>query len=155
MQSHYVEKIIVVYFVLLLLFVFFFIGLLYIICFFFFFQAEDGIRDYKVTGVQTCALPISNGWRHGGCDARGRSTSCLPRSTRRACGRRLDCAAARALPKRPAQRSVRSSFGSYTKSFCSCSAMNDFDPLTVFVGGCRSLSRRSPGSSARFIFRRR
>ena len=32
-----------------------------IVCFmlfFFFFQAEDGIRDYKVTGVQTCALPI-------------------------------------------------------------------------------------------------
>src|SRR5256885_5537025 len=28
-----------------------------IICFFFF-QAEDGIRDYKVTGVQTCAPPI-------------------------------------------------------------------------------------------------
>src|SRR5256885_8867537 len=28
-------------------------------CSFFFFQAEDGIRDYKVTGVQTCALPIS------------------------------------------------------------------------------------------------
>ena len=26
--------------------------------FFFFFQAEDGIRDYDVTGVQTCALPI-------------------------------------------------------------------------------------------------
>ena len=25
---------------------------------FFFFQAEDGIRDYEVTGVQTCALPI-------------------------------------------------------------------------------------------------
>src|SRR5256885_9988171 len=35
---------------------------------FFFFQAEDGIRDYKVTGVQTCALPICaensfQGWR--------------------------------------------------------------------------------------------
>src|SRR5256885_8287584 len=29
-----------------------------LICIFFFFQAEDGIRDYKVTGVQTCALPI-------------------------------------------------------------------------------------------------
>ena len=28
-------------------------------CFFFFFQAEDGIRDIGVTGVQTCALPIS------------------------------------------------------------------------------------------------
>src|SRR2546426_11466041 len=31
--------------------------ILVIYCFFFF-QAEDGIRDYKVTGVQTCALPI-------------------------------------------------------------------------------------------------
>src|SRR5438034_6920541 len=31
----------------------------YLICFFFFFfQAEDGIRDHCVTGVQTCALPI-------------------------------------------------------------------------------------------------
>src|SRR5256885_8367304 len=29
------------------------------LCVVFFFQAEDGIRDYKVTGVQTCALPIS------------------------------------------------------------------------------------------------
>src|SRR5256884_783123 len=34
----------------------------YILCivFFFFFQAEDGIRDVAVTGVQTCALPISS-----------------------------------------------------------------------------------------------
>src|SRR2546430_10315140 len=32
--------------------------------FFFFFQAEDGIRDLTVTGVQTCALPIS--WQLGG-----------------------------------------------------------------------------------------
>src|SRR5260370_12010429 len=31
----------------------------YISVFFFFFQAEDGIRDSSVTGVQTCALPIS------------------------------------------------------------------------------------------------
>src|SRR5690606_40643975 len=29
----------------------------------FFFQAEDGIRDFHVTGVQTCALPISTGRR--------------------------------------------------------------------------------------------
>src|SRR5690606_40005321 len=28
------------------------------IAYFFFFQAEDGIRDFHVTGVQTCALPI-------------------------------------------------------------------------------------------------
>src|SRR2546430_6077739 len=30
-----------------------------VLLFFFFFQAEDGIRDLTVTGVQTCALPIS------------------------------------------------------------------------------------------------
>src|SRR2546429_6364547 len=35
---------------------------------FFFFQAEDGIRDVAVTGVQTCALPISSG-----CSAMGRT----------------------------------------------------------------------------------
>src|SRR5215813_11230549 len=32
--------------------------------FFFFFQAEDGIRDADVTGVQTCALPISAALAH-------------------------------------------------------------------------------------------
>src|SRR2546430_11324498 len=31
---------------------------IHILFFFFFFQAEDGIRDLTVTGVQTCALPI-------------------------------------------------------------------------------------------------
>src|SRR2546422_10775206 len=37
--------------------------------FFFFFQAEDGIRDVAVTGVQTCALPISLVFgREAGCD---------------------------------------------------------------------------------------
>src|SRR5947208_10268182 len=41
-----------------------------LINFFFFFQAEDGIRDDLVTGVQTCALPISTscsgaGWASG------------------------------------------------------------------------------------------
>src|SRR2546421_8675371 len=38
-----------------------FFALLFVLsslCFFFFFQAEDGIRDLIVTGVQTCALPI-------------------------------------------------------------------------------------------------
>src|SRR5687767_15606950 len=41
---------------------FFFFFLCFFLCFlflfFFFFQAEDGIRDKLVTGVQTCALPI-------------------------------------------------------------------------------------------------
>src|SRR2546430_13668501 len=46
-----------------------YICVIYVICcalvlscfFFFFFQAEDGIRDLTVTGVQTCALPICMG----------------------------------------------------------------------------------------------
>src|SRR6266700_5962388 len=33
--------------------------IIFLFFFFFFFQAEDGIRDFHVTGVQTCALPIS------------------------------------------------------------------------------------------------
>src|SRR2546421_5343701 len=36
-----------------------FLSVLFVLVFFFFFQAEDGIRDLIVTGVQTCALPIS------------------------------------------------------------------------------------------------
>src|SRR5688500_19664822 len=32
-------------------------------CEYFFFHAEDDIRDYKLTGVQTCALPISTSTR--------------------------------------------------------------------------------------------
>src|SRR5437773_6991350 len=37
----------------------FFCCVVFLFFFFFFFQAEDGIRDRDVTGVQTCALPIS------------------------------------------------------------------------------------------------
>src|SRR5690554_7116142 len=44
------------FFIFFLLFFFFLCGFLCV--FFFFFQAEDGIRDADVTGVQTCALPI-------------------------------------------------------------------------------------------------
>src|SRR5438132_10664141 len=46
---------------------------------FFFFQAEDGIRDHCVTGVQTCALPISAPRR-----ARARSRTCAALSIARA-----------------------------------------------------------------------
>src|SRR5688572_31934649 len=51
--------------------------------FFFFFQAEDGIRDLTVTGVQTCALPISAP-SGGRCpsSAKGRARS---RKSRRSC----------------------------------------------------------------------
>src|SRR5690348_10448780 len=39
------------------------------------YQAEDGIRDGRVTGVQTCALPIFNRTETDGYDAFGRLTS--------------------------------------------------------------------------------
>src|SRR5438270_9705932 len=66
---------------------------LLLVCFFFF-QAEDGIRDLTVTGVQTCALPI-----YARCGLR----STLPaRSSRSATHRR------RAPPRRSPQRACRS-----------------------------------------------
>src|SRR5687767_3546625 len=55
---HVVNDLLIIIF---LYFIFFFLFFMYFICFFFlffFFQAEDGIRDKLVTGVQTCALPI-------------------------------------------------------------------------------------------------
>src|SRR5258707_8235953 len=64
---------------------------------FFFFQAEDGIRDIGVTGVQTCALPISTKcvltkpWeckRQPLCIGRQRETirrGCRNRNTQRPC----------------------------------------------------------------------
>src|SRR5256885_11964728 len=57
----------------------------------FFFQAEDGIRDYKVTGVQTCALPIcvfcdvSGQWSIGGVLGAQASGLLLMTSTPEAC----------------------------------------------------------------------
>src|SRR5256884_5310402 len=47
--------------------------------FFFFFQAEDGIRDVAVTGVQTCALPIC---RRESCGSRSASAQSLEHSPR-------------------------------------------------------------------------
>src|SRR2546426_7380390 len=58
--------------------------ILIIFSFFFFFQAEDGIRDYKVTGVQTCALPIY--WHRSGSlvhtDPRGERDAEVPERVR-------------------------------------------------------------------------
>src|SRR2546430_4649019 len=53
------------------------VGILYVVAvssLFFFFQAEDGIRDLTVTGVQTCALPIL--WRAGTGRALCRGARC-------------------------------------------------------------------------------
>src|SRR2546422_8625143 len=48
-----------------------YVRLRWLIGVFFFFQAEDGIRDVAVTGVQTCALPITFPRRGDGNDRRG------------------------------------------------------------------------------------
>src|SRR5437773_10560886 len=54
-----------------------------LIIFFFFFQAEDGIRDRDVTGVQTCALPILAGGGSGvPLPASGGLSGCPPASPR-------------------------------------------------------------------------
>src|SRR5699024_11341844 len=55
---------------------------------FFFFQAEDGIRDRNVTGVQTCALPISAPTEGPLCDsgvASSRTGGAIQSEHRRAC----------------------------------------------------------------------
>src|SRR5438270_2438396 len=56
-----------------------FIEFMYFI-FIFFFQAEDGIRDLTVTGVQTCALPISTTWLRTRCGRAGKETTGVLRS---------------------------------------------------------------------------
>src|SRR5207244_6740778 len=58
--------------------------LFFVVFFFFFFQAEDGIRDDLVTGVQTCALPILLAFRRKRIlaalqGAGGRGRRALPR----------------------------------------------------------------------------
>src|SRR5438128_8635615 len=54
----------------------------------FFFQAEDGIRDATVTGVQTCALPISNkAWTCTSSGPRRPERVCTSRSEERRVGK--------------------------------------------------------------------
>src|SRR6267378_7044882 len=70
----------------------------------FFFQAEDGIRDLYVTGVQTCALPIWIHPRHRKgrqprADGRGRS-----RSEERRVGKSVDLGGRRIIKKKKKQR---------------------------------------------------
>src|SRR5207253_4744582 len=75
----------------------------------FFFQAEDGIRDGHVTGVQTCALPISSGTGRGspGCGAVRRGTPPRPTASRpRAPG---DAESGRAVGTQPGQDDGRRS----------------------------------------------
>src|SRR3982750_5024712 len=82
--------------------------------FFFFFQAEDGIRDLIVTGVQTCALPISSGARGRGSSSRcrraGRCTGGRrrPRDRKRGgVGKRGDFGGGRIIKKKKKKHTVR------------------------------------------------
>src|SRR5438034_10826824 len=80
------------------------------VCFilFFFFQAEDGIRDHCVTGVQTCALPILF---HERCERLSRPgiSCCNCCSLLSPSSFDLDCASARYFegPRPVIQRSAR------------------------------------------------
>src|SRR6266850_6042943 len=73
----------------------------------FFLQAEDGIRAYKVTGVQTCALPIC--WPTPPTNPAGPRCSCSPFRSTAASGR-----------SRPPADSIRG--GAATATNCSSSA---------------------------------
>src|SRR5207244_8887019 len=83
--------------------------------FFFFFQAEDGIRDDLVTGVQTCALPISCSCRLLSLERPSR----LPSLLRRPILRSLDTQAERRTSKRyprNASKDQRSPHGQHSRS---------------------------------------
>src|SRR6266581_3409256 len=77
-----------------------------VLIFFFFFQAEDGIRDGRVIGVQTCALPIflvattrpgRAGKRWSGC---WRTASVRGRSEERRVGKSVDLGGRRIIKKK-------------------------------------------------------
>src|SRR2546426_11796329 len=75
---------------------------------FFFFQAEDGIRDYKVTGVQTCALPICPRRRplQASASRRGQDRAARARAEDRARVLRLRGRQARGLRDRQGARAA-------------------------------------------------
>src|SRR6201994_5085964 len=70
----------------------------------FFFQAEDGIRDYKVTGVQTCALPISTSFPRLPPACKVSTACCAPmtswRSEERRVGKSVDLGGRRIIKKK-------------------------------------------------------
>src|SRR2546426_635297 len=80
--------------------------------FVFFFQAEDGIRDYKVTGVQTCALPIS-AEPHGQPRLRRERAAAAQRRARRARERAGGNAGRRRSEERRVGKECRSRWSPY------------------------------------------
>src|SRR6185503_11601273 len=114
-------------FFLILFYVVFFFFLFFDYSFFFFFQAEDGIRDVAVTGVQTCAFrsrrsaprkhpaPIGRLNRgSAGCASSRGATSCSSPARRRSygcrggcCRRRSSCSATTTSPRQSRRSSRR------------------------------------------------
>src|SRR5256885_3543536 len=74
--------------------------------FFFFFQAEDGIRDYKVTGVQTCALPISRPAQSQGAPGEHRAAALDPLRREAEALEKESRACARQRTRDPEQRRI-------------------------------------------------
>src|SRR5690606_40607312 len=97
-----------------------------------FFQAEDGIRDFHVTGVQTCALPISFPTMRGGM----RQT---PRAKRRPCGQ---------LAKEPISATLARNPGGDRRE---AAVAQDYQIAALWIGGAlRSEERRvGKGGGAR------
>src|SRR2546427_4669066 len=91
-------------------------------CYFFFFQAEDGIRDLTVTGVQTCALPISAGFVSEGC----RSTERCCKDAGRGESRCADIPSNKPIAITPPKVAVRQNIFSLVK-----------------IGWCKSLELRT------------
>src|SRR5688572_32158748 len=77
---------------------------------FFFFQAEDGIRDLTVTGVQTCALPISGSTSTGGGEPAAVGLGAAPGAV--AAGSEGAAAGAGAAATRRGRRSCRPTLAS-------------------------------------------
>src|SRR6266540_315022 len=126
--------------------------------FFFFFQAEDGIRDRDVTGVQTCALPISTKLFRNSAAADGtavalpgfRSSSQLKHTTttRDACARPGSSAFSRLgrtyLRKRPHRPSSVRTLPPTSRTMACC----EYHRLTHPVGATRSPWNTSPASKS-------
>src|SRR6266496_5948790 len=74
----------------------------------FFFQAEDGIRDLYVTGVQTCALPISKVLCSVSlCPARTIRSSWPSRSEERRVGKSVDLGGRRIIKKKKRKKRMK------------------------------------------------
>src|SRR5205823_9232012 len=84
---------------------------------FFFFQAEDGIRDKLVTGVQTCALPISGPPPWPPCSSNGAGSPPPRRRTSNAgCGRGSATGGPPAPPRTPRRGPRSRSAGRWRRS---------------------------------------